>query len=72
MKVPAVETVSTIGAGDSFNAGLIYELFRSGEKLHDISSEGLEKIVKTAIRFGSHVCTHYENYISESFARGVM
>ncbi len=68
VKVPAVETVSTIGAGDSFNAGVIYELFRSGEKLHDISSEGLENIVKTAIKFGSHVCTHYENYVSEDFA----
>lgn len=72
VKVPAVETVSTIGAGDSFNAGVIYELFISGEKLHDISSEGLEKIVKTAIKFGSHVCTHYENYISESFAQEVL
>ena len=72
VKVPAVETVSTIGAGDSFNAGLIYEFFRSGEKLHDISSEGLEKIVKTAITFGSHVCTHYENYIAESFADKVI
>ncbi len=68
LKVPVVETISTIGAGDSFNAGVIYELFRSGEKLHDISSEGLEKIVKTAIKFGSHVCTHYENYVSEDFA----
>ena len=71
MKVPAVNTVSTIGAGDSFNAGLIYELFNSNEELHDISVDGLEKIVKTAISFGSHVCTHYENYVSESFARGV-
>jgi len=71
VQVPAVNTVSTIGAGDSFNAGLIYELFNSKEKLDVISSDGLEKIVKTAIRFGSHVCTHYENYVSDSFARGV-
>ena len=24
---------------------------------------------ETAIRFGSHVCTHYENYITEGFAK---
>lgn len=72
VKVPSMDTVSTIGAGDSFNAGLIYELYRSENKVQDISTEGFEKIVKTAIKFGSHVCTHYENYVSESFARGVM
>ncbi|MBE9485398.1 MAG: carbohydrate kinase [Bacteroidetes bacterium] len=71
VKVSAVNTVSTIGAGDSFNAGVIYELFISKEKLHDISLEGLEKIVKTAIKFGSHVCTHYENYVSEDFVKNL-
>lgn len=71
-EIPDVNVVSTIGAGDSFNAGVIYELFISGEKLHDISLEGLEKIVKTAIKFGSHVCTHYENYISESFVKSIV
>ncbi|NQT76349.1 MAG: carbohydrate kinase [Bacteroidetes bacterium] len=71
-EIPDVNVVSTIGAGDSFNAGVIYELFISGEKLQDISSEGLEKIVKTAIKFGSHVCTHYDNYISEDFAASIL
>lgn len=66
--VPAVDVVSTIGAGDSLNAGLIYELFRSESELQDISAESFERMVKTAISFGSHVCTHYENYITENFA----
>ena len=71
VKVVPVEVVSTIGAGDSFNAGLICELFRGGvtrEKMPSLTLSDLEQIVKTAISFGSHVCMHYENYISEKFA----
>ena len=68
IKVPSVETLSTIGAGDSFNAGLIYELFQSEGPSKNISAVKLEKMARTAISFGSHVCTHYENYISEDFA----
>lgn len=66
LAVPKIETLSTIGAGDSFNAGLMYELLHMG---HDINGDRLEACAGTAIRFGSHVCTHYENYISEGFAR---
>jgi len=66
--VPSVATRSTIGAGDSFNAGLIYELYQSGLKPGQMQSYELRKMVKTAVSFGSHVCTHYDNYISEEFA----
>jgi len=71
LAVPPVHTVSTIGAGDSFNAGLIYSLFRSGKKACDLGRHEYEKMVKTAISFGSHACTHYENYISMEFAAGI-
>jgi len=66
--VPPVNTLSTIGAGDSFNAGLIYELYQSGLKPGQMQSYELRKMVKIAVSFGSHVCTHYDNYISEEFA----
>jgi len=68
VKVPSVNTVSTIGAGDSFNAGLIYELFKLKENAETINIGNLENMVKTATCFGSHVCTHYENYITKEFA----
>ncbi|MEN8225358.1 MAG: carbohydrate kinase [Bacteroidota bacterium] len=68
VEVPPVTTVSTIGAGDSFNAGLIYEFFKLKKLSKTFSSQEFAKSIKTAISFGSHVCTHYENYISESFA----
>ena len=67
--VPQVKTISTIGAGDSFNAGLIYEFRRSAQKPDDLSPQDLKMMVETSISFGSHVCTHYDNYISEDFAK---
>ncbi len=70
--VQKVATVSTIGAGDSFNAGLIYELFRAQMQSGDFKEDDLGKMVKTAITFGSHVCTHFENYISQEFAAKLM
>jgi fructokinase len=71
LDVPQVDVVSTIGAGDSFNAGLIYSLFRSGKQPGELDKHDFEKMVKTAISFGSHACTHYENYISREFAAGI-
>ncbi|MEE4256540.1 MAG: carbohydrate kinase [Bacteroidales bacterium] len=70
--VSRVSAVSTIGAGDNFNAGLIYELFRSGIDLDQLKLKNLENMVQTAISFGSHVCMHYDNYISKEFAEGIM
>lgn len=70
--VGQVEVVSTIGAGDSFNAGLIYELFNQEKDITGLSLDDLGRMVQTAISFGSHVCTHYDNYISEEFVREIL
>ncbi|MDT8393641.1 MAG: PfkB family carbohydrate kinase [Bacteroidales bacterium] len=67
--VPLVETVSTIGAGDSFNAGMICELSALAGLSPTSIENNIGKIVSTAVSFGSHVCTHYDNYISKEFAR---
>lgn len=69
VEVPKIKTLSTIGAGDSFNAGLIYELHKLGKNPELLSVSDMQRIVKSGISFGSHVCTHYENYITEKFAR---
>lgn len=68
--IPKIEVISTIGAGDNFNAGLIYGLYNQGiskSNFHQTNIESWKKIIKTAISFGSHVCTRMENYISEGF-----
>ncbi|MGM9705212.1 MAG: carbohydrate kinase [Prevotella sp.] len=68
-----VKTVSTIGAGDNFNAGTAYALVRYnitrdrlGERLTDNETEA---IVRAAMAFASDCCKQTGNYISEDFGR---
>jgi len=72
--IPQIVPVSTIGAGDNFNAGVLYALFQMKISKTDINS--LEKsswdfIIKTAISFATNVCLNHENYISNGFATGL-
>jgi len=69
--VSMVETVSTIGAGDSFNAGLIYGLLALDNDsffTERINETNWNSIIETAISFAAHVCTQNENYISKDFS----
>jgi fructokinase len=67
---PEIDVVSSIGAGDSFNAGMICGLVKSG-----INSKMLVKtteaqwaaILQTGVDFASAVCTSYDNYIPAGF-----
>jgi len=71
ISVPKVKTVSTIGAGDNFNAGLIYSIFDKDltrQKILNPTQEQWESIIRTGIKFGSHVCQSLDNYISQEFA----
>lgn len=66
--VPEIEPVSTIGAGDSFNAGLIYALIEmhiDKVRIVNLSSEEWTKIADIAIRFSQNVCMSLDNYISK-------
>ncbi|MFZ5939246.1 MAG: carbohydrate kinase, partial [Bacteroidota bacterium] len=70
--VEQFEPLSTIGAGDSFNAGLIYGLYTSGitkEGLGQISGEEWKLLIEQAVSFSSDVCRSYDNYISHDLAR---
>ena len=69
--VPAVEVVSTIGAGDGFNAGVIFEMLRSGEHQAEHTPDSWERIVSTGMAFAGNVCQSLENYISTEFAAGL-
>jgi len=68
--------VSTVGAGDSFNAGFIYGLIKQQVTLNDLKNgvpeEKWDKIVKCAVDFSAFVCTTYDNYISTEFAEGYL
>ena len=71
IKVPKINTISTIGAGDNFNAGIIYGLQKQTIRRSDLaimSPKQWDIIIETGIAFASHVCESLDNYISTEFA----
>ncbi|MDR1202428.1 MAG: carbohydrate kinase [Tannerellaceae bacterium] len=69
---PVISPLSTIGAGDSFNAGIIWGLLKYGIKRKDLDAldkEKWEKIIHHGIDLATEVCLTYDNYISPSFAK---
>jgi fructokinase len=66
-----IETVSTIGAGDNFNAGFCYALMHEGiNKADALQSAELaiwQTLVSTAQRFSSCVCQTLDNYVPVGF-----
>ena len=69
--VKKIEAVSTIGAGDSFNAGIIAAFYRDKIFRNDIENLGEKewgRVINLAVEFASNVCMSYDNYISRAFA----
>lgn len=69
--VPIIEPVSTIGAGDNFNAGLIWAFAKHGVTKNDIENlpaNIIEDILVNGISFSAEVCMSYDNYIPDEFA----
>ncbi len=69
--VPEINPISTIGAGDNFNAGVIYALYNEKILKSDINQipENIwDNIIKTGIKFAAEVCLNWDNYISIDFA----
>lgn len=72
--VPKINPVSTVGAGDTFNAGLIYGLKKHKLRKSDIRNMGnrvISDLVSNAVKFAQNVCMGTDNYISPSFAESV-
>ena len=64
--VPQIEPVSTIGAGDSFNAGIIHAMI-GGDILVTPTESSWDHIIARATGFAANVCRSIENYISTEF-----
>ena len=66
-----VTPVSTIGAGDSFNAGILFGLLKHDitlDKLYRLTPEEWAPIIQYGMNFASSVCMSMDNYISPDFA----
>lgn len=74
-EMQSIDTVSTVGAGDNFNAGLIFGLIK-----HSITREDLErglaeaqwdKLIACAQAFAANCCKDIYNYVSKEFGASV-
>ncbi|MBI9058880.1 MAG: hypothetical protein JEZ01_14035 [Labilibaculum sp.] len=69
--VPAINPVSTVGAGDTVNAAIAYFIVRNGiqqSTLVNMTDVDLEDLAKFAIEFSQEVCMIYDNFLPLSIA----
>jgi fructokinase len=69
--VRSIQPISTIGAGDNFNAGVVYSIYKLGigyDDLNNLGENAWAEIAGTAVDFATQVCLSYDNYISREFA----
>jgi fructokinase len=69
--VTQVNPVSTIGAGDNFNAGIIYAIFQnniSHNQLDSLPLQTWDKLMQCGIDLATNICRSSNNYISPEFA----
>lgn len=71
--VSALQTVSTIGAGDNFNAGFVYGMILLGISRADIekglTEEQWNQLLHCAMEFSSECCKSIHNSISTEFGQ---
>ncbi len=70
--VRKIKPVSTIGAGDNFNAGMIAAIYNNGitrDELPVMGEEKWRKVVSAGVEFATEVCLSYDNYIPLAFAK---
>jgi len=72
VEVEPIQPLSTIGAGDTFNAGLLYGIWKEGYGKNQIGSldrNQWEDLIGRAILFSREVCLSYENYLPHTFVK---
>jgi len=70
-EVVQTDTMSTIGAGDNFNAGFIYGMLKHGITRENIerglAEEQWNQVIGCAMAFSAECCKSLNNYVSEEF-----
>ena len=70
--VKQVDVVSTVGAGDNFNAGVLYGLVKgevTRENLAQLTAAEWDSIMSNGLDFSAHACTLIENYVDKEWAK---
>lgn len=68
---PSIKTISTIGAGDSFNAGVVFSVVMEDwtkKQVETATAAMIATMDDRAQRFAANVCASFENYVSREFA----
>lgn len=74
MEVEEIQPLSTIGAGDTFNAGLLYGISLEAytrDELGELGQREWKGLVERAILFSREVCLSYDNYLPLEIARAI-
>ena len=69
--VNKIPTVSTVGAGDNFNAGFLYGLVRNGLNISELTEHDWATCIEMGKRFAQDVCQSYENSISPTLVHSL-
>jgi fructokinase len=71
--VAAVKPVSTIGAGDNFNAGFLFGIIKNNIRRSDMDNgmteEQWDSVISSGLLFSKEVCSSLYNYISPEFGK---
>ena len=72
-EVEKMETVSTIGAGDNFNAGFVFGLIKYGITremiMNGFDEELWDKLIACAQKFSANVCKSIDNSVDKAFGQ---
>ena len=69
--VNKIPTVSTVGAGDNFNAGFLYGLVKNGLNISELTEHDWATCIEMGKRFAQDVCQSYENSISPTLVHSL-
>jgi fructokinase len=71
--VATVKPVSTIGAGDNFNAGFLFGIIKNNIRRSDMDNgmteEQWDSVISSELLFSKEVCSSLYNYISPEFGK---
>lgn len=68
--VQPLEPVSTVGAGDNFNAGLVYGLLKQDigyDDLATLTEQQWDKLIDYGMKFSAEVCQSTDNSVPKGF-----